>query len=111
MGYLCLAWRDEQTQKCDAADERSRIWYTDVDEEDNASEIEFLRKAIHQKDVGLRVQAVSAFNRFSVRARFAHQLLWNVDVKSSPNSGHSPYRLKGPLCAMKRHTLALAKQR
>jgi hypothetical protein len=65
VGYLCLAWRDEQTQKCDAADERPRIWYTDVDEENNASEIEFLRKAIHQKDVGLRVQAVSAFNRFS----------------------------------------------
>ena len=97
MGYLCLAWRDEQTQKCDAADERPRIWYTDVDEEDNASEIEFLRKAIHQKDVGLRVQAVSAFNRFSVRALIrASAVMERVGSNPPPlDRGHPLYDPNG----------------
>jgi DNA polymerase-3 subunit epsilon len=52
----------------DGADGRPKSWYTDVDEHDQASEIEFLRKVIYLRDVEPRVQAVSAFNRFSVRA-------------------------------------------
>jgi DNA polymerase-3 subunit epsilon len=51
----------------DGTDGRPKSWYTDVDELDEAEEIQFLRKAIYLKDVDPRVQAVSAFNRFSVR--------------------------------------------
>lgn len=52
----------------DGTDGRPRSWYTDVDKAEQASEIEFLRKTIYLRDVEPRVQAVSAFNRFSVRA-------------------------------------------
>lgn len=52
----------------DGADGRPRSWYTDVDEGEQANEVEFLRKTIYLRDVEPRVQAVSAFNRFSVRA-------------------------------------------
>ena len=51
----------------DGADGRPRSWYTDVDADNRASEIEFLRKTIYLRDVDPRVQAISAFNRFSVR--------------------------------------------
>ena len=51
----------------DGTDGRPKSWYTDVDELNEAEEIRFLRKAIYLKDVDPRVQAVSAFNRFSVR--------------------------------------------
>jgi DNA polymerase-3 subunit epsilon len=52
----------------DGTDGRPRSWYIDVDEAEQANEIEFLRKTIYLRDVTPRVQAVSAFNRFSVRA-------------------------------------------
>jgi DNA polymerase-3 subunit epsilon len=52
----------------DGADGRPRSWYTDVDEEAQANEIDFLRKTIYLRDVEPRVQTVTAFNRFSVRA-------------------------------------------
>jgi DNA polymerase-3 subunit epsilon len=52
----------------DGADGRLKSWYRDVDEQDQAGEIEFLRKEIYLRDIEPRVQAVSAFNRFSVRA-------------------------------------------
>lgn len=52
----------------DGADGRPKSWYRDVDEQDQAGEIEFLRNVIYLRDVEPRVQAVSAFNRFSVRA-------------------------------------------
>ena len=51
----------------DGADGRPRSWYTDVDEADQASEIEFLRKVIYLSEVEPRIQAISAFNRFSAR--------------------------------------------
>jgi DNA polymerase-3 subunit epsilon len=51
----------------DGAVGRPRSWYTDVDEADQASEIEFLRKTIYLSEVEPRVQAISAFNRCSVR--------------------------------------------
>jgi DNA polymerase-3 subunit epsilon len=51
----------------DGADGRPRSWYTDVDEADQATEIEFLRKVIYLSEVEPRIQAISAFNRFSVR--------------------------------------------
>jgi DNA polymerase-3 subunit epsilon len=52
----------------DGADGRPRSWYIDVDEASQATEIEFLRKSIYQRDVEPRVQAMSAINRFSNRA-------------------------------------------
>ena len=52
----------------DGADGRPKSWYRDVDEQDQPSEIEFLRKVIYLRDVEPREQAVTAFNRFSVRA-------------------------------------------
>jgi DNA polymerase-3 subunit epsilon len=51
----------------DGADGRPRSWYIDVDEADQANEIEFLRKVIYLSEVEPRIQAISAFNRFSVR--------------------------------------------
>jgi DNA polymerase III subunit epsilon len=52
----------------DGAEGRPRSWYIDVDEADEASEIEFLRTTIYLRDVDPRVQAMNAINRFSVRA-------------------------------------------
>ena len=64
--------KDELKQRgyrwSDGADGRPRSWYIDVDQDDQATEIEFLRKTIYLRDVEPRVQSVSAFNRFSVRA-------------------------------------------
>jgi DNA polymerase-3 subunit epsilon len=52
----------------DGVDGRPRSWYIDVDEADEATEIEFLRTAIYLRDVEPRVQAMNAVNRFSNRA-------------------------------------------
>jgi DNA polymerase-3 subunit epsilon len=52
----------------DGTDGRPKSWYTDVDEQQAADEIRFLRQAIYLREVDPRVQSVSAFNRFSVRA-------------------------------------------
>jgi len=52
----------------DGADGRPKSWYTDVDEQEAEDEIRFLRQAIYLREVDPRVQSVSAFNRFSVRA-------------------------------------------
>jgi DNA polymerase III subunit epsilon len=51
----------------DGADGRPRAWYIDVDEADQADEVEFLRKVIYLSEVEPRIQAISAFNRFSAR--------------------------------------------
>jgi DNA polymerase III subunit epsilon len=51
----------------DGADGRPRSWYIDVDEADQADEVEFLRKVIYLSEVEPRIQAISAFNRFSAR--------------------------------------------
>jgi DNA polymerase-3 subunit epsilon len=52
----------------DGADGRPRSWYIDVDEANQATEIEFLRTTIYLQDVEPRVQAMNAINRFSNRA-------------------------------------------
>jgi DNA polymerase-3 subunit epsilon len=51
----------------DGADGRPRSWYIDVDEASQTTEIEFLRKTIYLRDVDLRIQRMSAINRFSNR--------------------------------------------
>jgi DNA polymerase-3 subunit epsilon len=64
--------KDELKQRgyrwSDGADGRPKSWYRDVDEQGHASEIDFLQKVIYLRDVEPRVQAVNAFNRFSIRA-------------------------------------------
>ena len=64
--------KDELKQRgyrwSDGADGRPRSWYIDVDQDDQATEIEFLRRTIYLRDVDPRIQTVTAFNRFSVRA-------------------------------------------
>jgi DNA polymerase-3 subunit epsilon len=52
----------------DGADGRPRSWYIDVDEANEATEIEFLRTTIYLRDVEPRIQAMNAINRFSTRA-------------------------------------------
>jgi DNA polymerase-3 subunit epsilon len=52
----------------DGADGRPKSWYADVDEQHLVSEIEFLQRVIYLREIEPRVQAVTAFNRFSVRA-------------------------------------------
>lgn len=53
---------------CDGSEGRLKSWYIDVDEDQQAAEIEFLRTTIYLREVDPRVQALSAMSRFSVRA-------------------------------------------
>ena len=52
----------------DGVDGRPRSWYIDVDESNQANEVEFLRTTIYFRDAELRIQGMSAINRFSNRA-------------------------------------------
>jgi DNA polymerase-3 subunit epsilon len=49
----------------DGADGRPGSWYIDVDEANEATEIEFLTTIIYLRDVEPRIQAMNAINRFS----------------------------------------------
>ncbi|MBR0936132.1 3'-5' exonuclease [Bradyrhizobium jicamae] len=51
----------------DGADGRPRSWYIDVDESNQDTEIEYLQKTIYQSDIEIRIQALTAFDRFSAR--------------------------------------------
>jgi DNA polymerase III subunit epsilon len=52
----------------DGSDGRPRSWYIDVDESKLDDEIEFLKSEIYLRDVDPRLQTLTAFDRFSVRA-------------------------------------------
>src|ERR1700757_471896 len=52
----------------DGSDGRPRSWYIDVDESELNDEIAFLRTEIYLRDVEPRLQTLTAFDRFSVRA-------------------------------------------
>jgi DNA polymerase III subunit epsilon len=52
----------------DGSDGRPRSWYVDVDESKLDDEIAFLKSEIYLRDVEPRLQALTAFDRFSVRA-------------------------------------------
>jgi DNA polymerase-3 subunit epsilon len=52
----------------DGSDGRPRSWYVDVDESKLDDEIAFLRSEIYLRDMEPRLQALTAFDRFSVRA-------------------------------------------
>lgn len=51
----------------DGSDGGPRSWYVDVDEANQAAEVEFLQTAIYLQDVEPRMQIMSAMNRFSSR--------------------------------------------
>lgn len=52
----------------DGSDGRPKSWYIDVDEGQEAAEIEFLRSTIYLREVDPRVQALGATVRYSTRA-------------------------------------------
>lgn len=52
----------------DGADGRPRSWFIDVDENKREDEIAFLKAEIFLRDVEPRLQALTAFDRFSIRA-------------------------------------------
>jgi DNA polymerase III subunit epsilon len=52
----------------DGSDGRPRSWYIDVDESKLDDEIAFLKTEIYLRDMGPRLQTLTAFDRFSVRA-------------------------------------------
>lgn len=51
----------------DGTDGSPRAWYIDVDDNDHANELGFLRQEIYQRDVELRHQILTARGRFSTR--------------------------------------------
>jgi DNA polymerase-3 subunit epsilon len=52
----------------DRSDGRPRSWYVDVDESRLDDEIAFLKAEIYLRDVEPRLQTLTAFDRFSIRA-------------------------------------------
>ena len=52
----------------DGSDGRPRSWYADVDESKLDDEIAFLKAEIYLGEVEPRLQVLTAFDRFSVRA-------------------------------------------
>lgn len=51
----------------DGADGRPRSWYIDVEESDQAAEIDYLQRTIYQRELEVRIQTLTAFDRFSIR--------------------------------------------
>lgn len=49
----------------DGSDGSRRAWYVDVDEQDHGAEIDYLRKEIYQREVGLSCKEMDALTRFS----------------------------------------------
>lgn len=52
----------------DGSDGRPKSWYVDVDESKSDDEIAFLKTEIYLREVEPRLQTLTAFDRFSVRA-------------------------------------------
>ena len=52
----------------DGSDGRPRSWYVDIDESRLDDEISFLKTEIYLRDVQPRLQILTAFDRFSIRA-------------------------------------------
>ena len=48
-------------------DGRPKSWYKEVDQVDQADEVEFLKAEIYQREVEPRVDKVTAFQRYSAR--------------------------------------------
>lgn len=52
----------------DGSDGRPRSWHTDVEQNELAAELNFLRKEIYQRDVEIDCREITALDRFSNRA-------------------------------------------
>ena len=52
----------------DGNDGRPKSWYIDLDESKLDDEIAFLKAEIYLRDVEPRLQTLTAFDRFSIRA-------------------------------------------
>jgi DNA polymerase III subunit epsilon len=52
----------------DGSDDRPRSWYVDIDESRLDDEISFLKTEIYLRDAEPRLQTLTAFDRFSIRA-------------------------------------------
>jgi DNA polymerase-3 subunit epsilon len=52
----------------DGSDRRPRSWYVDIDEDKLDGEIAFLKGEVYFRDVEPRLQTLTAFDRFSIRA-------------------------------------------
>ena len=51
----------------DGSDGGPRAWYVDVDEQQQAEELKYLKGAIYLREVELRTQAITAIDRYSTR--------------------------------------------
>ena len=51
----------------DGSDGSTRAWYIDVDQDDHAQEIDYLRREIYQREINLRCRILTAKERFSAR--------------------------------------------
>jgi DNA polymerase III subunit epsilon len=52
----------------DGCDGRRRSWYVDVDHDNLAAELNFLRREIYQTDIDIDCREISALDRYSCRA-------------------------------------------
>jgi DNA polymerase-3 subunit epsilon len=52
----------------DGSDGGPRVWYVDVDEDQQTDEINYLKGSIYLREVELRTQAITAMDRYSTRA-------------------------------------------
>ena len=51
----------------DGSDGGPRAWYVDVDEDKHLDEMKYLKECIYLHEVELRMQAITAMNRYSIR--------------------------------------------
>jgi DNA polymerase-3 subunit epsilon len=51
----------------DGSDGLPRAWHIDVDQDDHAQEVGYLRREIYQREVDLRCRTLTAKERFSTR--------------------------------------------
>lgn len=52
----------------DGSDGGPRAWYVDVDEDQQADELNYLKGSVYLREVHLRTQAITAMDRYSTRA-------------------------------------------
>jgi len=48
----------------DGADSRPKSWWTEIGDDESAAELDFLRTEIYQRDVAIRVERLTAYDRF-----------------------------------------------
>jgi DNA polymerase-3 subunit epsilon len=48
----------------DRSDGQSKSWWTEVDAEESDAELTFLRSEIYQRNIEIRIERLTAFDRF-----------------------------------------------